>query len=87
MEENKTEEKRKKTRNNKGKNKNKSDHPTERTNTLKDKDTDINVTVQCYDNYLPTSKRDDIVITGLRKHINTTNCFVKAVNRVVAVFS
>jgi len=63
------------------------EHPTERTNTLKDKDTDINITVQRYDNYLPTSKRDDIVTTGLSKHINPKNCFRKAVNRVFAVFS
>jgi hypothetical protein len=64
-----------------------SEHPTARTTTLKDKDTDINVTVQRYDNYLSTSKRDDIVTTGLSKHINPAICFGKVVNRVVTVFT
>jgi len=53
-----------------------SEHPTERTNTLQDKNTDINV--QRYDNYLSTSKRDDIVTTGQSKtfepHVPYTNC-------------
>jgi hypothetical protein len=64
-----------------------SEHPTERTSPLKDKDTDKNVTVQRFDNHLSTSERDDIVATRLSKHINPTNCFGKAVNRVFTVFS